>query len=415
MNKNVVFTICAKNYLAQALTLKKSFKNQNPNCDFFLFLSDDSDGLADEVNDIILLNDHWISDWKQMAFKYNVIEFSTSIKPFCFKKLFDQNYSKVIYLDPDTYVTNPLDEIFNFLDKKSIVLTPHYCNIQTEYTGSITEEEILFVGIYNLGFTAIKNDITGSKIVNWWMNRLSNKCYADKFDALHVDQKWMDFIPAFFPNDTLITHHLGVNPAIWNLHERELIISENNQYQIRDTSSQEVFPLLFFHFSGFDPFNPKLINRRHPKYNTDIYPSYIPLFGEYVKGVYDNGYDRYSHMLYSFNSFEDGENILPLYRRLYRAFESEFTEQNPFKKGTLFFNELKKAKLLTGLKTSKVTIYTNNERNKKGIFIKLIIGSFKILKKIIGIRYYYSLLVFLNDFTRFEKQGFLLNRNEQNK
>lgn len=341
MSKNVAFTICAKNYLAQAFTLKKSFQLQNPNCDFYIFLSDNSDGLSNEIDEIILLNDTWITNWKQMAFKYNVIEFSTSIKPFCFKKLFEQNYERVMYLDPDIYVTNPLDEIFSFLEGKSIVLTPHYCNIQTEYTGSITEEEILFVGIYNLGFTAIKNDDIGNKIVDWWMNRLAEKCYADKYDALHVDQKWMDFVPAFFPNDTLITHHLGINPAIWNLHERELIVNENMQYQIRDILSKEVYSLLFFHFSGFDPYNPKLINRRHPKYNTDVYPSYIPLFAEYIKSVYENGYDKYSKLSYSFNTFEEGENILPLFRRLFRIFEHRFIKDDPFVKDSLFLTHLR--------------------------------------------------------------------------
>jgi hypothetical protein len=412
MNKNAVFTICAKNYLAQAFTLKKSFEKHNPDCDFYIFLSDDSDGLGDEVNDILLLDDSWIPNWMQMAFKYNVIEFSTSIKPFCFNKIFKQNYSKVIYLDPDTYVTNSLDEIFGFLDQKSIVLTPHYCNIQTEYTGSITEEEILFVGIYNLGFCAIKKDVVGGKIVDWWMNRLANKCYADKFDALHVDQKWMDFVPSFFPNDTLITHHLGINPAIWNLHERELILDKDNQFKIRDTINHKIFPLLFFHFSGFDPFNPKLINRRHPKYNTEIYPSYIPLFDEYIKGVYENGYSKFSKMNYSFNAFEDGENILPLYRRLYRTIESEIKESNPFATNGQFFLELKKNNLLTGIKSAGFSISTDKERSNKANFVKIIVGLFGVLRKLFGIKYYNSLVVFLNDFTRFEKQDFLLKKKK---
>lgn len=412
MEKNCTFTICAKNYLAQALTLKSSFQHHNPNCDFYIFISDSSEGLTEEeIDNVVLLDDHWIDNWRLMAFKYNVIEFSTSIKPFCFKKLFKENYSKVIYLDPDTYVTKPLDEIFNFLDNKSIVLTPHYCNIQTDYTGSITEEEILFVGIYNLGFAAIKNDKVGMEIVNWWMNRLANKCYADKIDALHVDQKWMDFIPAFFPNDVLITHHLGINPAIWNLHERELIININKEYVIRNNKTKEIFPLLFFHFSGFDPFSPKLINRRHPKYNTDVYPSYIPLFDEYVKGLYENGYDKYSKMTYSFNAFEDGENILPLYRRLFRVFEDKFTGSNPFSEKEFFFLTLKKNKLLSGIKSTKFSIYSENDRNKGRTFQKISINSFKILKSIIGIRYYFSLIVFLNNFTRFEKQGFLIKKN----
>jgi hypothetical protein len=412
MLNNAAFTICAKNYLAQAFTLKKSFKKFNPNCDFFIFLSDDSSEINDETEKITLLDDSWLPNWRQMAFKYNVIEFSTSIKPFCFKKLFTEGYDKVIYLDPDIYVTNELDIIYTYLDQKSIVLTPHYCNIQTEYTGSITEEEILFVGIYNLGFTAINNNLTGKRIIDWWMNRLSNKCYADKFDALHVDQKWMDFIPAFFPDDTLITHHMGINPAIWNLHERELSIDLKGDYVISNIESKQLFPLLFFHFSGFDPFRPKLINRRHPKYNTDVYPSYVPLFESYIADVYEAGYNKYSKLSYSFNSFENSENILPLHRRLFRVLEDEYHIEDPFKKNNKFFKILYRNKLLTGVKSSAFTTFSEAEKSRRDPLGKIIIKVLKIVKFIIGIRYYSSLLNFLNDITKLEKQIFLIKKND---
>jgi hypothetical protein len=412
--KNAAFTICAKNYLAQAFTLKKSFQKFNPNCDFFIFLSDDSSELIDDLKYLTLLDESWLSNWKSMAFKYNVIEFSTSIKPFCFKKLFSSGYDKVIYLDPDIYVTDALDEIYEYLDEKSIVLTPHYCNIQTNYTGSITEEEILFVGIYNLGFTAISNNLTGNKIIDWWMNRLANKCYADKFDALHVDQKWMDFIPAFFPSDSLITHHMGINPAIWNLHERELVIDQQGGYKIKNIETQELFPLLFFHFSGFDPFKPKLINRRHPKYNTDIYPSYIPLFKSYINDIYENGYDHYSKMAYSFNSFKNGENIIPLYRRLFRVLEYDFQVENPFEEGSSFFKALDKNKLLTGVKSKAFSTFSETEKSRRGALGNIVIKMLKFGKFVIGIRYYSSLLTFFNDITRLEKQIFLLKKNDKN-
>lgn len=410
MNRTVAFTICAKNYLAQAISLKESFLNHNQNSDFHIFLSDDPSALEEIENEIVILDDNWIKDWRRMAFKYNVIEFSTSIKPFCFKKLFGEGYEKIIYLDPDIYVTKTLDEIFNFLNTKSIVLTPHYCNIQTDYKGSISEEEILFVGIYNLGFAAICNNSVGDKIIDWWINRLSNKCYADKFDALHVDQKWMDFIPAFFPNDTLITHHMGINPAIWNLHERELII-ENNEYLIRDIQSGANYPLLFFHFSGFDPYNPKLINRRHPKYNTDIYPSFIPLFDEYIQSVYKNGYDKYSKMNYSFNSFTNGENILPIHRRLYRMKTNEYLDIDPFSESSEFYSVINKNNLLSGIKSSQFSIYTSKERNKRERFKNLLKFAFQTLKRLIGIKYYVVLIQFIHDLTRYEQQTFLIKKN----
>ena len=65
MKKNVAFTICAKNYLAQALTLKKSFHKHNLDCDFFIFLSDDPIGLESELGEIVLLDDSWLPNWKK--------------------------------------------------------------------------------------------------------------------------------------------------------------------------------------------------------------------------------------------------------------------------------------------------------------------------------------------------------------
>jgi hypothetical protein len=274
MGRFCVFTICAKNYLAQALTLRESTLFYNK-IDFYIFLSDSVDGV--KVKDGIReLKDSWIPNWKMMAFKYNVIEFSTAIKPFCFEELFLEGYDKVMYLDPDIYVTDSLSSIFGILDYSSIILTPHYCDEVEVYRGAVSENVFLQAGIFNLGFIAVKNDLTGNKMIKWWKNRLENQCYSDKSTALFVDQKWMDFIPAFFPKETVISQNMGWNVAIWNLHERALLVNEN-KYYIRRSSDGYIFPLVFFHFSGFDPYNLNVINRRHPQYNISTYPSFAPI------------------------------------------------------------------------------------------------------------------------------------------
>lgn len=408
--KNCVFTICAKNYLAQALSLRESCLKKCNNVDFFIFLSDlkDSTLIPDYV---IELDQCWIKDWQQMAFKYNVIEFSTSIKPFCFNKLFNEGYSKVIYLDPDIYVVNNLSPIYEMLNNFSIILSPHYCNIQEKYTGSVTEEELLFVGIYNLGFTAIKNNNVGNQVIRWWCDRLADKCYADHFDALHVDQRWMDFVPAFFPNETFITHHPGINPAIWNLHERFLKLGSNGEYQISYNGSDEFFPLLFFHFSGFDPFNPKILNRRHPKYSIDSFPSFKPLVEEYIEAEYRNYYNEFSKLEYSFNRFDDGVSILPIHRRLFRNFISENdANYNPFISKNEFYNVLNKNGLLCKKKIKR-DISSNIKQDNKVLYARLLRFCFYCIYKIIGVRYYSSLLTFLLNFSRFENQSFLLKKN----
>ena len=40
LKNKCIFTICSKNYLAQALTLKESIKKHEPSVDFYIFLAD---------------------------------------------------------------------------------------------------------------------------------------------------------------------------------------------------------------------------------------------------------------------------------------------------------------------------------------------------------------------------------------
>lgn len=392
---NCAFTICAKNYLAQALTLRESFLKHNPSLNFFIFLADKIDGVED-VDGVVALDKSWISDWVNMAFKYDVIEFNTSIKPFCFGKLFKEGYEKVIYLDPDIYVTRPLDYIYECLNNKSVVLTPHYCDIEEQFDGAVSEETFNKVGIYNLGFCALKNDKVGQEIAKWWQNRLQYKCYSQSSEGLFVDQKWMDYIPGFFPDATCVSSHHGMNVAIWNLHERELFIDEKQGYMIRRKKTGDEFPLLFFHFSGFDPFETTIINRRHPQFNVTTYPSFKPIIEEYRERVYANGYDRFSKMTYGFNHYSDGGVITPLQRRMFRVYLNEHkVEFNPFEINTPFYKKLKNSHLLLKASTKQTgfTSYTKEEKNKgKKLENKVVKPMLRLALRVLGAERYAMLV-----------------------
>ena len=392
---NCAFTICAKNYLAQALTLRESFLKHNPSLNFFIFLADKIDGVED-VDGVVALDKSWIPDWVNMAFKYDVIEFNTSIKPFCFGKLFKEGYEKVIYLDPDIYVTRPLDYIYECLNNKSVVLTPHYCDIEEHFDGAVSEETFNKVGIYNLGLCALKNDKVGQEIAKWWQNRLQYKCYSQSSEGLLVDQKWMDYIPGFFPDATCVSSHHGMNVAIWNLHERELFIDDRQGYMIRRKKTGEEFSLLFFHFSGFDPFETTIINRRHPQFNVTTYPSFKPIIEEYREQVYANGYDRFSKMTYGFNHYFDGSVITPLQRRMFRVYLNDHkVEFNPFEINTPFYKILKNSRLLlkTSTKQNGFASYTKEEKNKgKKLENKVVKPMLKLSLRILGAERYAMLI-----------------------
>lgn len=392
---NCTFTICAKNYLAQALTLKESFLKHNPSLNFFIFLADKIDEVED-VEGVVTLDKSWIPDWVNMAYKYDVIEFNTSIKPFCFGKLFKEGYEKVIYLDPDIYVTCPLDYIYECLNNKSVVLTPHYCDIEEHFDGAVSEETFNKAGIYNLGFCALKNDKVGQEIAKWWQNRLQYKCYSQSSEGLFVDQKWMDYIPGFFPDATCVSSHHGMNVAIWNLHERELFIDDKQGYMIRRKKTGDEFPLLFFHFSGFDPFETTVINRRHPQFNVTTYPSFKPIIEEYRARVYANGYDRFCKMKYGFNHYSDGGVITPLQRRMFRVYLNEHkVEFNPFEINTPFYKILKNSRLLLKASTKQTGFasYTKEEKNKgKKLEDKVVKPMLRLALRVLGAERYAMLI-----------------------
>ena len=265
MKKNVVFTICAKNYIGLAKVLEHSIKKFNNDVIFYIFIADDVDpDLLKSLPDNVVVSKNILSsqisetEWNEMAFKYNLTEFCTSIKPFCFKYLFDyQLADNVIYLDPDIYFFSNINSIFSLLNQYKIILTPHITQISEKYEGDRPELGLLSSGVYNLGFLALSKSPEAEKLLIWWGNRLRTFCFIDPIDGSFTDQRWMDFIPCFFESNTLlVSKNKGLNLAPWNFFERKIIVKEDNllveNRQKIDGITLSVDILIFAHFSGYN-------------------------------------------------------------------------------------------------------------------------------------------------------------------
>jgi hypothetical protein len=414
---NAVFTIVAKNYFSLARSLADSIRKQHGS-DIDIII-----GIADEMEDetsfrgdsykIIAGNSIGIGAYQSMAFKYNVTEFCTSIKPFFFDYLFKTGkYEKIIYFDPDILVYHSLDGIFDSLDAHSVVLTPHYVTPQIEYTGNAPETLTLFAGIYNLGFLALKSSPTTVKLLDWWKHRLEHMCYADKFDALHVDQKWMDFIPAFFPKETLVEHHLGLNIAFWNVHERRFIKRHNNYFVVNRLNEGEEYPVVFIHYSGVDPKNI-YANKQSARIDLSKYPDWLPLVEDYSRNVMDFEFEKYLNLPYDYAKFSNGEVIIQFHRRLYRRMlEQHLAKGNPFDVDTIFYGLLKKNGLLFKPKNNLDKLNERNFPDFDGKVKKLNKLS-KYVKKLLGIERYVLLLKFCQRYFRPENQLFLIEEFEK--
>lgn len=405
--KNVIFTICAKNYLAQARVLGYSVKKNHPNCDFYIVLSDEIDNENLNCDDfkIIEAKEIGIDNYYDLAFKYDVIEFSTAIKPYFIKYLFEF-YTNVIYLDPDMVVFNSLQFLFDELINFDALLTPHLVKPYIKFEGATSEETILWVGIFNLGFFAIKNSITGNLITDWWMEKLRDQCYADKEDGLHVDQKWMDFLPSLYQGSVYILNNPAINIAFWNFHERKLF-KQDEKYFVDDIK----YPLTIFHFSSFNPDNVDTVAGRQNKFTLSTIPEYKEIYYNYLRDLNLNGLDVYRKMEYKYNQFENGIPILKLHRRLYRGLIKDgykFNNQFSTNSGT-YYSLLEENHIKLYDKGGKFKVLKKTYGENPPIF-KIIFNGLILFNKVFGTSKYYLMMRFFSIFHRFENQTFLIKK-----
>lgn len=312
-----VCTIVSKNYLAFARTLARSIQEQQPDLRMFVVLADRVDGAFDpaaEPFELIEAKSLAIDGFRELTFKYDVLELNTAIKPFALEYLLDRfELDELFYLDPDTFATAPLTPIFDHFERHSILLNPH---ITRPYQDDARprESDHLRSGTYNLGFAGVANRPQAREMLRWWQERCRNACVVRLEDGLFVDQKWMDLAPSLF-SETGIVRHPGFNVAYWNLHERVL------DGQDPPTCNGE--PLLLFHFSGIDLGNLDRVSKHQDRFRLTERPDLRPLFESYAERLLANGAFECAKLEYAYASFDDGTPIDSLMRRLYHSLSPE--------------------------------------------------------------------------------------------
>lgn len=418
--KKTAFTICAKNYIGLALALERSIKQHNDDIDFLIFVADEfseEEKISDLPKNIIIAKDTIdISNaqWDQMSFKYDLTEFCTSIKPSCFKYVFKEfNPDACIYFDPDVLVFNSLDTIYEKLVDKSIIVTPHITTIQDVYTGKLNERNLLYSGMFNLGFLALKQDGNSKKMLDWWEIRLEDRCFQNMMENYFTDQKWMDFLPSFFPTQLLISHDLGLNVAPWNFFEREIIIKDNFFFVVNRISKDNttLFPLTFVHFSGYN--YKALLDGNVVQGNIkqlEVYNDYQKIFDLYSDFIKKSDFSRYVQLSYTYNYFSNKVYVSSVYRKLFRRLlEDKNNEPNPFDSEGKFYKSLKKGNLIKEkmAKLDKISIANLENVDRKLIIINKF---FYFLFKIIGANKFFQIVRLMRMYSKYENHVYLIEK-----
>lgn len=318
-----IFTSITINYLPKARILANSIKEFHSDWNFHLLINDkptkNANGVCVEFDKRLFDRVIWtkeldignISAW---IFKHNIVELCTAVKGPFLRQLIDEGSEKILYIDPDIVLFNPISALEDLLDDHSILLPPHLLDY-TDNPQSISNNEIqgaLRHGTFNFGFLGINaTKSEGLRFSDWWNKRLLNYCYADYDRDLFTDQKWCDLIPPSF-SDYHIIRNPGYNAASWNPNCRELSFNEQGQLLVNND-----IPLNLYHFTGYDSgAELRVIEQFAEKSKNHIVQE---LRNWYRRQLVLNGHNKLGNIPCSYQFFDNGEEILEEMRKLYRS------------------------------------------------------------------------------------------------
>jgi hypothetical protein len=403
--RSVIFTACSVNYLGKAAAMALSALDHHPDYDIVILVADGKRpvDISDARIRLLWAEDLCFPAYLQSAFKYNIIEFNTALKPFATLYLL-ASYERVIYLDPDVCVFAPLVTVHAGLDKYDSVFTPHSLS-PYDGVGRPADRDLLRFGSSNLGFFAVRRSNAALQMLRWWHERCRLECFYEPQLGLGVDQKWIDLAFAFFDGMGLLKDP-GLNVAFWNLHERQL--SHTDTGWLVNGS----YTLSFVHFSSFVDADDLAVADKQTRHVVGSRPDFSQagnVYREYLQR--GRALVKVADTRYSYGQFDNGATVSPALRRFYAVSERPevLAEVNPFSaQGTVY--RFAREEGLVSPRPAATTHINFKVQASYSRQQRLITIAFRWILRMIGPDRYFNLMRYLAHYSSLLNQGDLLRK-----
>lgn len=333
--KRAIMSICSNNYFPYVRILFNSLQKYHPESELFLCLADKQNPLFPlEIENVTIVEAEKLNipHFYDFAFRYDIMEFNTGVKPFMMQLLIEQyNFEQVVYLDPDIELFAPLESVFSALNNGSdFVITPHITKPSEEdaYPGDIG---VMQSGIYNLGFIALSNSNQVINFLHWWGRKLRFYCINEQHNGIFVDQKFVDLLPAFY-DKVKILKDTNINVAYWNLLQRNLEKKDESWFV-------DEKPLVFFHFSGININNNQRLSKHTNAFNGNLSQELQELIDNYISKLKCHSFRNNVIPKYCYSHFTNDIFIPTVIRQIYRKLKDIWYE-NPFLSFANYLNQI---------------------------------------------------------------------------
>ncbi|MCP3776378.1 hypothetical protein NLX71_24280 [Paenibacillus sp. MZ04-78.2] len=319
----IVCTVTSASNLHRAKVMARSIKEHEPQAKVVVCLVEKNvHPLAHfpYFDEVVLAKDLGVPNFPKMIFKYTASEGTTAMKPYllqyAMRRYADERV--FLYLDTDMRVYHPLDELFETLEKHSILITPHALDQRGH------NDDYLLAGTYNSGILAFARSEETERFLAWWGDRLYDYCYYDH--KYFADQTWLDFAPVYF--NAHIWRHPGYNMAAWNLIERNFTHIKNGYHYVNNR------PLCLFHYSGLWGHLQKTIKECYPASSNPMYG----LLAAYEQELKEMGRSKSKDILWSYDFFSSNEFIEQATKQKYKDDPGKYQGMaNPFEASNSHF------------------------------------------------------------------------------
>ncbi|MEY2923532.1 MAG: hypothetical protein RLZZ337_72 [Bacteroidota bacterium] len=244
-------TIITQNYIGFARATEESLKACD-NKPLSIFISEWKKNLEDKFLEKNKTDCYYLDDLcaegkvgyllYQKYYHRHISEFRWAMKGVFISFLLNK-FEKVIYCDGDMYFYNSTAFLWDLLDTHSVILTPHWRNIDVnaKSQSEITNFESLHTsGLYNAGFLGANRN--GSAALQWLHDANLYRCEIKPHEGHFGDQTYFNMLPIYFENVHIIKHQ-GCNIASWNFATCARLMEGE------DVRINGKHPIIFIHFT----------------------------------------------------------------------------------------------------------------------------------------------------------------------
>lgn len=309
--KAAVCTIISRNRLHLARVLMRSVAVHWPAAERHVLVLDDPTGYFDPAKEdfhVTVASDRILPRFAEFAFVNDVLGIACLLKPALMSHLLRETAADaVVYLDSDIRLYGDPSALSEALRAAPVLLTPHLLGPPPP-TGPCTDVDFVRAGVFNAGMVSVARSSEAHQFLDWWLGAMTRQRSLNEFCCR--DQLWLNLAPNYFPFVSTFRHP-GFNVGYWNMLERSISRDHSGSYTAGDK------PLVAFHYSMFDPFEPTYVTHRDDIRIASPNAAVDALLREYAREFERAQASTCLTWPYAFDCFTDGRRITAQQRRYF--------------------------------------------------------------------------------------------------